>query len=143
MLNLDRDVAIALITAMSVLVPAVLAGAIVPLLQQRARRQDKLDEWARQDELARRSNNIAKVAVAQNKQIIAKQDEIHAMVNSDKTSALIRERDGLLTQLALLTEIGDLRDDPRAQQVIDITRERLAALDVEIAQRSQDEPGTD
>jgi hypothetical protein len=163
---LDHDATIALIAAMSTLIPAVIASAIVPWLTTRARRIDRYDEWKRQDDLARRADERERLNTEQNQQIIRQQqtavqvarqtaavqqstaratteslENIHALVNSDKTIALGRERDGLVTQLALLQEIVELRGGvptPQTKIALEATQARLAELNEELNRRDGD-----
>jgi hypothetical protein len=163
---LDHDATIALIAAMSTLIPAVIASAIVPWLTTRSRRIDRYDEWKRQDDLARRADERERLNTEQNQQIIRQQqsavqvarqaaaaqqstaratteslENIHALVNSDKTTALGRERDGLITQLALLQEIVELRGGvptPQTKIALEATQARLAELNNELNRRDGD-----
>lgn len=113
--------------ALIVAVPAMLSPLLLSLLTNRNRRLEKQEDYARQDEVARQASEAASKAaektedvarqlrftnqqVADNaKTTIGKLDVIHALVNSNMTSAMQSEFDATTRELALMREVVELK----------------------------------
>jgi hypothetical protein len=101
----NQQVFIALVVAVSSTFGPVLIGWVAYFLRQK----EKREEYARQDEVARRLESAQKATVAARGVMNNKLDEIHELVNSNMTAALLSERSALNGQLTLMYEIIALR----------------------------------
>ncbi len=98
---------------------AVIVGAMAVLGQQlqsrsasKARREDKEEDWARQDAVASQAAKAAELLLAQNKVVAEtatttneKLDVIHTLVNSNMTAAMQAEYDATVRELAMMREV--------------------------------------
>lgn len=84
--------------AVSVVV-AIFASITAPLIlaarTERMHREDREANWARQDELAAKTNG--------------KLDVIHTLVNSQLTAAMQSELDAIVRELAMMLEVIELK----------------------------------
>jgi len=144
---------IALIAAGQILALAALQGWITSRKEKRdreARAQEKLEDWRRQDEVAKRVadaatavSEVARVAAESDKRMTAKLDEgleqgkaIHTLVNSDMTAARTAERAALkllVIQLVKHNKLSEAEQDEivrvekRINELDQILADRLAA----------------
>lgn len=104
-----------------------LAATVSPLvlawITNRAYVQRRQQEWTRQDQVEERAAHTAADILAAQRLVVAGVDTAnaklvevsevthvtHALVNSDKTSRMIRERESMIKALALAKELADLR----------------------------------
>jgi hypothetical protein len=126
----NQQVFIALVVAVSSMFGPVLVGWVAYYI----RRKEKQEEYARQDEVARRVEIVKETTVAARAVMNNKLDEIHELVNSNMTSALLSERSALNGQLTLMYEIIALRrmsrQEPSAETLstIEDIKTKLATL---------------
>lgn len=141
---------------MSTLVVALFVAVIGPLLLSWLngiqRRKEKIEDYARQDEVADRATAVAEQAataaqllVEDNKRValaaagaadktFGKLDEIHTLVNSNMTAAMQAELDATVREVAMMREVGALHlaagRDPsaEAEAAIVATEGRIAEL---------------
>ncbi len=113
-----------------VVIVAVVAGLSPCLLfffTSRGRRKDQQTEWARQDAVAARVAEVARVVSATSSETNTKLDVIHTLVNSQLSDAIRNE-------LAAFVELADFKKsmgyEPTAEAL-----ERIAELRVKIADR--------
>jgi hypothetical protein len=111
---------IAVTVALTTLVTSTIGPVVIAIVNYRTARADKLIEWARQDEVARRLEAHAVDAKEQRETLAAqaethrdvmdkKLDVVHSLVNSQLQAALAAEHDALEGQLTLITELIELR----------------------------------
>lgn len=119
---------------------ASIVAAITPLLTAWMHRQNKAQDWKRQDEVADRlikSNEAsAKVAESTNKVIDGKLDAIHTLNNGAAKAGLERELDDAVAKLVMLKLIASLQKgpiDPDAQGLIEDTKKKIERLKKAIA----------
>jgi hypothetical protein len=126
----NQQVFIALVVAVSSMFGPVLVGWVAYYI----RRKEKQEEYARQDEVARRVEIVKETTVAARAVMNNKLDEIHELVNSNMTAALLSERSALNGQLTLMYEIIALRrmsrQEPSAETLstIEDIKTKLATL---------------
>lgn len=115
----------------------------------------KEQEWAREDEIARRVETAAKTLVTSNAQVAATagqmngkldklqegSDVIHTLVNASMTAAKQKELDSKRNELALMKELVDIKrhqkHEPTAETLgaIKAISERIAELQTEVEDR--------
>jgi len=94
-------VVVAVIGAVGIIVsPALLA-----YFTGRQRRAEKVQDWARQDEVAARVRDVAAVAAKTDRVVNDKLDTIHDLVNSNMTAAKRGELDARRARVVLMREI--------------------------------------
>ena len=106
---IDTAILIALIVA----IPTVLASTFTPLatalIANRARRREKIEDYARQDLVAERAAETSKRAADSTKITNAKLDSIHTLVNSNMTAAMKAELDATIREKVLIIEVIGLK----------------------------------
>jgi hypothetical protein len=111
---------------------AALSAAVSPWYLLRAKRQEKLDDWDRQDKVADRllkaadvareaAEDVARVAADNFKETNGQLKQIHTLVNSEKTGYLTAE---LNLTLALIAQI----EMPKKEPMDDQDHSRIAPL---------------
>ena len=151
------DPALILTLTVSVVV-AIFASITAPLIlagrTERMHREDQLAEYQRQDQVAKlaaetsaamlaQQRDMAEAAAEQAARADGKLEVIHQLVNSSLTAALTSEMDALVTSLAMMNEVIDLKRsagrDPTAEAVIALqdTEARIAELRATLADRSR------
>lgn len=106
---------------------AVAIGTVIQIhYTGRLRRQEKLEDWARQDHL-RQLDRAEHQADTQ--RLEGKVDVIHELVNSEKTASLQRELVGLRGQVVLMKRVMALND---AAGLVTTADEHAALADVEV-----------
>lgn len=143
-----ETVYVALIAAIA----AMMSPALLAFLSNNARRDEKREDYARQDKVAARAEKAASDLIASNKEVAeaartaaivtnGKLDVIHTLVNSNMTAAMQSELDAKLQNLALLREVSDLKKaagenpSPEAQAVIAMTEQKIAELQAVLVDR--------
>jgi len=124
-----------------VAVSSILGPLLLSYLTNRQRRAEKDEDYARQDEVARKAqaaaDKVAEVAKSQG----AKLDQIHVLVNSNMTASMQGELDAYKSNLVLLEEISSLRKaagqdpSPTTMAVIESTKKKISELDAQLADR--------
>lgn len=141
------------------LITAVVAPTILAVIQQWFKRQDKKQDWDRQDEVARQAKEAADKVAAKveevavkadavaldlkgtNDRVIGKLDVIHTLVNSNMTAAMQAEFDATTRELAMMHEVVELKKvqghEPSVKTLaaIDSTNSRLSELGTALADR--------
>ena len=113
---IDSAILIALIVA----IPTVLASTFTPLatalMATRARRREKLEDYARQDLVAERAAEVSATLLLRTKERAEetkitneKLDTIHTLVNSNMTAAMQAELDATIREKALIIELMSLK----------------------------------
>lgn len=144
--------------AVIVAVPTVLATTLVPLLMQRsttkARREERKEDWKRQDDVAEKAASTARslierqsqvaekaavavdllaentaIQVAATKTLTEKVDVVHTLVNSNLTLATQKTREAKQGKLTLL-----LKHEPESTE-IDLLKLEVAELDAVLKDR--------
>lgn len=132
--------------ALIVAIPATLTPPIAAWWTNRTRRQEKEEDWARQDKVAERlleegkknAQSVAKVAevAAETAKVTDKKlDQIHTVVNSQFTAikkALLRATE---RELVLLTHIAGKRPTKDQAAEIEATQKQIKELRLEIEVR--------
>jgi len=137
---------------MNTILVAVIVSVVSPMLlaylTNRQRRMEKREDWARQDEVARRAEEAAELLVASNAKVAEateqtqqKLDVIHILVNSNMTAAMQAELDATRRDLVSLREVARLNEEagrptsPEAAAVIEETAVRISKLDADLRDR--------
>jgi type II secretory pathway pseudopilin PulG len=112
----NSAVLVALIVAISSTIISIVSPILVSFLQNRTRRQEKAEDYARQDAVAQKAAEAAKLLLAANERVAAnavqtmsKLDDIHTLVNSNLTTAMRAELDATTRELAVMSELIDLK----------------------------------
>jgi hypothetical protein len=153
---------IALIAAIAAAAGTVLSPLILSHMNNRARRAEKLEDWAREDRVAEKAAEAARLLLEANERVAktaretnervaraaartdAKLNVIHTLVNSGLTAAIQAEYDATVRQLALMREVVELRrssgrqsTEPSAEAVaaIEATAARVDELKVALVDR--------
>lgn len=100
---------LAAIAVVGSLVTSVVAPMVMASVQNRHRREEKEEDWKRQDEVAKRAKEASDQQQAVLAVIDGKVNAIHTLTNAEKTAAIERQLDGAKTQLAMLREIKSLK----------------------------------
>lgn len=141
---------IAIVAALSAALTSTIAPILLAVIAYRQRRQEKFDEYTRQDQVAARVEDAArkllqrqdevaakaaeaaKLLLANNERVAAdaekanaKLDVIHTLVNSNMTAALQSEMDATTRELAMMREVVELKRAAGS----DPTTEVLAAIE--------------
>ena len=98
---ITEPVYIAVIVAISSMFGPVLMAWVT----YRVQRAQRLEDWARQDEVARRVEQVATHAAAAAQTTSDKLDVIHTLVNSNMTAALQSEFDAVTRELVMMKEV--------------------------------------
>lgn len=131
---------------------SVISPMMLTLMQGRQRRAEKVEDWRRQDLVADRVARAAEVLEERTSGTDAKLDqlheqgvEIHALVNSNMTSAMRAELDAIERELLVLEELTAMKKaaghpvEPRTHDAIEVARARIAELGASLQDRmSQD-----
>lgn len=157
---MDASLALLLTGAMASGV-AIISPIILNLLHQRDRRQERAIDFARQDAVAKRTQEVAAKLLAAQQVTIAKTDEvavaaklssaitatqlkqIHILVNSDMTAArqgqLDQTRQTLILLKKIVTMAGEIGRPPSTDELLEIdeTEKRIASLEAILADRLQ------
>lgn len=147
--------------ALIVAVPAMLSPLLLSWLNNRNTQQAREQDWARQDEVAKRAAETshkmlarqdaatAALETASRATDLARQETysqlsaIHTLVNSNMTAALQAELDSTKRELVALREIMELKaaagQEPsvEALAVIETAERRIAELDALLAERQR------
>ncbi len=153
-----------LITALTVAVPAVFASSVVPLLTlwmtSRNKRIERSEDWARQDEVAKRlsaQQKLTDIRVDEQSQMLKsakaeraltddKIDSIHFLVNSNMTAAMQAELDATRREVALMFEVIELKKASGKQPTAEVlaaitaTKNRIAELQASLVDRQPGVP---
>ena len=126
--------------AVVAVVVAVFASITAPLIlavfTARMHRQDREADWARQDILSERAADGVK-------ETNGKLDVIHELVNSNLTAEIQAKLDALITTLAMLHEVIDLKRaagrEPTsgALAAVEATEAKIAEARRQLAERQQ------
>lgn len=117
--------------------------AIKSKLDAEIRREDKEQDYARQDEVARRLYEYTRTQAQANKLITDKIDVVHTLVNSNLTLAKESELKALVALAQMTREISDLRianhlpENPHTVQGLLEMDNAVAVLRAEIAERKR------
>lgn len=131
-----------LLGLLGVIAAAIVGPLIVAKSTERARRADKREDWARQDEVAARllarQNEVATIAAQVDQRVEASAAEthdqlnvIHGLVNSTLTSSKQAELKASLGELAMMR-----RFTPEDTAGIDAAQASVDKLQVELANRA-------
>lgn len=116
------------------LIVSLIAPTVLAIISGRQRREEKREDWRREDAVAAKAliaakkaadvleaNNRTAAVLAKNSHIITneKLDVIHALVNSNMTAALQAELDSYVSQVLLLKEIAELKSANGVRPSID------------------------
>jgi len=135
-------------TVVAVLIGAVVGPVILNVLNNRARRKDKQEDWKREDMVAAKAAEAAKLLLAANERVASqaerandKLDVIHTLVNSNVTKEMEARLEGSRRELAGLREIVELRkasgQEPTEEALATIisTEENVHELENDLADR--------
>ena len=115
---------------------ASIVAAITPLLTAWMHRQNKAQDWKRQDEVADRLLKANAQVVNTSKVIDGKLDAIHVLTNGTVRAGLERELDDARAKLVMLRIIAGLQKgavDPDAQGLIEDTKKKIARIEKALA----------
>lgn len=151
-------------TAVWVALIVALTSMTGPLLLARStaksRREEKAQDYAREDEVAARAAAVADTLIVSNEraarsaeQANGKLDVIHTLVNSNMTAAMEAQLVALQGQLVMMNRLAEITDptvDEAAAikavqaQIAELTaslKDRLTATEVAQQQQQQQQPG--
>ena len=98
------------------------------------------DEIKKTAQLLEENTRLATESAAETHAQLA---QVHTLVNSDKTAGLERERDALIANLALMTEVVDLKRAAGSEAsestvaALELTRARIGELESQLADRAR------
>lgn len=127
---------------------AVLATVLLPLLQDRARRREKREDWARQDQVAAAAAESSRKLLAATAESSDKLDVIHTLTNSAYLAALQAELAALEGQVALTREVIALKREAgkrlskTSAGVLKTLEVRIAALREQVKERQASQAAT-
>lgn len=122
---------------------ALLAGVASPYLiswqTNRQRRQERLDDYARQDAVADRLLRGQELAARQVAATAQKTDQklevIHVLVNSNMTAAMQAALDATVTMLAVMRRLNILEPTAELGADIEATKQKIAELQAAVNDR--------
>ncbi len=130
------------------LVVSVFAPIIVGLITSYNNRLDKRIQWDREDTVAAKAAEAAKLLLASNERVAStskitnnKLDTIHALVNSNMTAAMQSEYDATRRELVLLLYVLELNrragSEPTQESLVEIdtAKKRIAELAIALESR--------
>ncbi len=127
--------------ALIVAVPATLSPLAMAWFTARTKREEREQDWARQDIVAARLL-VSNKQVAENTRITnGKLDVIHMLVNSNMTAAMQNEHDAVIRELAMMREVIDLKraagQEPSIEVLaaIEATEAKIAELKIVLSER--------
>jgi len=139
-----ENVWIALIVAVTSMVSPLLLAA----LTNRHRHKEKLEDYARQDEVAAKAAEAARLLLAANERVAetakvtnGKLDVIHTLVNSNMTAAMQAELDATIREHAMMIEVVALKQsaghEPSVTSLaaIEATERKIAELQAALRDR--------
>jgi predicted RNase H-like nuclease (RuvC/YqgF family) len=107
------------------------AGPIfLAYLTNNQRRQEKLEDWRRQDEVAAR-------LLAATKHTDEVLDTIHTLVNSNMTAAMQSDLNSMKAQLALMKQVFRLTGKVAQDPSIEVVEARIAELTSQLEDRQK------
>ena len=99
-------------TILAVIATSLISPSVLAYFTNRARRADKKLDWAREDDVAERAKQTARLLVENNERVARtsketnlKLDQIHTLVNSNMTAAMRAELEATIQKLKLMREI--------------------------------------
>jgi hypothetical protein len=136
------------------IVATVVSPSLLALMTNRARRKDKQLDWAREDVVAKKAEEAARLLVESNKEIADKVEkaskntdsqlrQIHTLVNSDMTAARMDQRDQTRLTLLATKKIIQLDRDagrvpsPEDMDAIATAETQIRKLDAILADRAE------
>jgi hypothetical protein len=153
------------ISLIAVAVVAIFSSVTAPIIlshrTERMHREDQLEQYRREDEVAREAKITAQALAGQQDTIIRQQKEtsrdaretaqktdgkldvIHGLVNSTLSAAMTSEMDALVTSAAMMREVMDLKKsmgrEPSREAVIALqsTEAKIAELRTALADRTK------
>jgi len=148
----DATVWAALVVAMSAVLTGPFATGVVAYVTYRIRSREKSEDNARQDILALRTTEVARLLKENTHSTNSKLDEldrtskiIHTLVNSTLTKSMTSEYDATKRMYAMMLELIEIKQiqglEPTTDSlvVVEATKIRLAELSIQLADRSKDQ----
>jgi hypothetical protein len=123
------------------LVVAVIGPVILSLLTGRQRRREKILDWAREDEVARKAAQVAQDLRDSQRSTDFQLERIHTLVNSNMTAQMEDSLASKKAELAALLEVADLKKaagqkpSEVALTTIRLIRSDIARKEAELADR--------
>jgi len=134
--------------AFIVAVASMLSSLLLATLTNRQRRREKLEDYARQDAVADKAAEAAKLLLAANERVAetakitnGKLDVIHTLVNSNMTAAMQSELDATVREHAMMVEVVALKrnagQEPNVTSLaaIEATERKIAELQAALRDR--------
>ncbi len=90
---------------------AVASPFVLTVLNRSERRRERIEDFARQDRVAAKVDDVAATAKTATVQITNQLGVIHTLVNSDMTAARQSELDQVRLNLIMLRRLGSLRHE--------------------------------
>lgn len=115
------------------LVVAILGPVILNVLNARARHKEKLEDWARQDEVAEKLLRANEVVALQSRDTQKKLEVIHTLVNSNMTAAMDAELHATEREYAMMLEVIDLKKTAGVEPTRTVL-DQVAATEAKIAE---------
>jgi hypothetical protein len=135
-------------TIVIALVVSIVSPAILALINNYFRRQDKKLDWEREDNVAEKAREAAKLLLAANERVAktaevtnSKLDVIHGLVNSQMTAAMESELNATVAQIVLMQEVSDLKTSkgvkpqPKAVSAMNALNTKISELRAALGDR--------
>jgi hypothetical protein len=120
-------------TVVVALIVSIIAPVVLSYLNGRQRKADKLENWAREDQVAARVLEVANRAATAQAQNASVLQDIHTLVNSDMTAA--RQAELTTTRLLILALKRIVDPDTATEEAIIGAEKRATELEQILADR--------
>lgn len=147
---------IAAIVAVASAITSMTGPILLSALAGKQRREEKAQDWARQDMVADKAAEQAKLLVESQRALLTatkgtheKLDVIHALTNSTLTIAMQAEYDSMTRELAMMHEVLELKrvggQEPseHTKEAIVVTEAKLKDLGEKLVVRAQQQAEMD
>jgi hypothetical protein len=148
MLAATEVVIVAMLGVIGVIMTGVVGPWVVSRSTRKATSEAKIEDWKRQDEVAARAAEAARLLLAANERVAetaavtnGKLDVIHTLVNSNMTAAMQSEFDATTRELAMMREVIRLNKVAGTEPSVDAlaavtaTEAKIAELDNQLVDR--------
>ena len=140
---------IALAVAASAILTGPFSTAIVAYVIYRIRRAEKVEDDARQDAIATKTDEVARRLKRSTASTNGKLDVIHALVNSSLTTSMRSEYDAVRREMAMMIEVIGLKKasglEPSVEVLAEVeaTKTKAAELSSRLTERDAQQSKVD
>jgi len=130
-------------TILAIVITSILGPCVLMLLTGHQRSKEKQEDWRREDIVAEKAAEAAKLLLAENKKVAAsakeasgKLDAIHILVNSNMTAAMEAQLVALQGQLVVMNRLAKIEDPTvNEQAAINAVEKQIAELTATVRDR--------